>query len=220
MEIRCPQCDAVIKTGIEHKVVKCPYCSTHLYYEKDKALTKESIKTTLDRRVAESLLYNRTGKKLKVKLDYFPFYRIKTSKQTIFLPGKKTDLIRINRYIPQGDRITLESEVPQPDLSVEEALGKVEDGKEIESIGLIYLPFFTAKDDDAVYYVDGARGNILSNRIEEKRESAKNHHPFALLSFGIIVSVALFSPTLPFKLVSVVVITSLLWYYDRGKQNG
>jgi hypothetical protein len=220
MEIRCPQCDAVIKTGIEHKVVKCPYCSTHLYYEKDKILTKESIKPNLDARVAENLLNNITGKKLKVKLEYFPFYRIKTSEQSVFLPGKKTDLIGINSYIPQGDRITLEIEVPEPDLSVEEALRKTEEGEEIESIGLIYLPFFTAKDDDVVYYVDGVRGNILSNRIEGKKESARNHHAFALLSFAIIVLVALFFPSLPFRLISVVIITSLLWYYDKGKHNG
>ncbi len=220
MEIRCPQCDAVIKTGIEHKVVKCPYCSTHLYFEKNKVLTKESIKPTLEGRVAESLLYERTGKKLKIKLEYFPFYRIKTIKQTFFLPGKKIDLIGINSYIPQGDRITLEFEAPQPDLSVEEALQKTEDSGEIQSIGLIYLPFFSAKDGDTIYYIDGVRGNILSNKLEGKRESAKNHHPFALLSLGIIVLVALFFPTLPFKLISVVVITFLLWYYDRGKQNG
>jgi hypothetical protein len=205
MEIRCPQCDAVIKTGIEHKVVKCPYCNTHLYYEKDKFLTKESIKATLEKSLAESLLYNRTGKKLKVGFEYFPFYRIKTSEQTVFLPGKKTDLIGINNYIPQGDRITLDFEAPHPDLSVEEALKK---------------PFFTAKDDDAVYYIDGVKGNILSNRFAEKRNSAKNHYRFALLSFGIVVLVALFFPTLPFKLISVVVVTFLLWYYDRGKGNG
>ncbi len=220
MEIRCPQCDAAIKTGIEHKVVKCPYCSTHLYYEKDKVLTKESIKPTLDARVAESLLHNITGKKLKVKLEYFPFYRIKTSEQTIFLPGKKTDLIGINSYIPQGDRITLEIEVPKPDLSVEEALQKTEEGEEIESIGLIYSPFFTSKEDYAVYYVDGVRGNILSNRIEGKKASGKNHHSFALLSFAIIVLVALFLHSLPFRLIAVVIITTLLWYYDRGKHNG
>ncbi|MBN1693967.1 zinc ribbon domain-containing protein [candidate division WOR-3 bacterium] len=220
MEIRCPQCDAVIKTGIEHKVVKCPYCSTHLYYEKDKVLTKESIKPTLDARVAESLLHNISGKKLKVKLEYFPFYRIKMREQTIFLPGKKTDLIGINSYIPQGDRITLEIEVPEPDLSVEEALQQTEEGEEIESIGLIYLPFFTSKDDNAVYFVDGARGNILSNRIEGGKTSGKNHHTFALLSFTIIVLVALFFPSLPFRLISVAIITSLLWYYDKGKHHG
>ena len=220
MEIRCPQCDAVIKTGIEHKVVKCPYCSTNLYYEKDKVLTKESIKPIHDSKVAESLLYNRTGKKLKVKLEYFPFYRIKTDERTIFLPGKKSDLIKINQYIPQGDRITLEFEVSPPDISVEEALEKAGDSKAVESLGLIYLPFFTAKDSDAVYYVDGVKGNILSNRLEGQRKSGKNHYPFALLSFGIIVLVALFFPTLPFRLISVVVITFLLWYYDRGKQNG
>jgi uncharacterized membrane protein len=220
MEIRCPQCDAVIKTGIEHKVVKCPYCNTHLYYEKDKFLTKESIKATLEKSLAESLLYNRTGKKLKVGFEYFPFYRIKTSEQTIFLPGKRTDLIGINNYIPQGDRITLDFEAPNPDLSAEEVLQKTEKAGEIESIGLVYLPFFTAKDDDAVYYIDGVKGNILSNRFSEKRDRARNHYRFALLSFGIITLVALFFPTLPFKLISVVAITLLLWYYDRGKQNG
>jgi hypothetical protein len=220
MEIRCPQCDAVIKTGIEHKVVKCPYCSTHLYYEKDKVLTKESIKPSLEERVAESSLYERTGKKLKVKLEYFPFYRIQTSEQTIFLPGKKTDLIGINSYIPQGDRITLEVEVPPPDFTIDETLRRMGKEEGEKSIGLIYLPFFTSKDGDTVYYIDGVRGNILSNKLEGKEESAKNHHPFALLSFGIIILVALFFPTLPFRLISVVAITFLLWYYDQGKQNG
>jgi len=220
MEIRCPQCDAVIKTGIENKVVKCPYCSTNLYYEKDKVLTKESIKPTLEARVAERLLFERTGKKLKVELEYFPFYRIQTDGKTIFLPGKKTDLIGINSYIPQGDRITLDIKVSTPDLTIDEALEAMGEEEGAESIGLIYLPFFSVKDIDIVYYVDGARGNILSNRLLEKEESARNHHPFSLLSFSIIIMVALFFPTLPFKLISVVAITFLLWYYDRGKQNG
>lgn len=220
MEIRCPQCDALISTGIEHKVVKCPYCGTHLYFEKGKVLTKESIKTTLDERVAESLIYEQTGKKLKVNLEYFPFYRIQKEGGTTFMPAKKTNLIGINDYIPQGDRITLEMEVSPPDVTTEEVLKEIEDDKEVESIGLLYLPFFTAKDADTVYYVDGARGNILSDRLGGKREEGRNHHPFALLSFGIVVIVALFFPTLPFRLISVVAVTFLLWYYDRGKENG
>ncbi len=219
MEFRCPQCDAVIKTGIEHKVVKCPYCSTHLYYEKNKVLTKESIKPTLEERVAEALLYERTGKKSKLSLEYFPFYRIQTDEKTIFLPGKKTDLIGINSYIPQGDRITLEIEVSPPDITIEEALGSIGENA-AKSIGLIYLPFFTCEDKDTVYYIDGVRGNILSNRLESKKQSARNHHPFALISFGIIVAVSLFFPTLPFRLISVIAIAFLLWYYDKGKQNG
>ncbi len=221
MEIRCPQCDAVISTGIEHKVVKCPYCNTRLYYEKDKVLTKESIKPTLDERVAENLLYEQTGKKLKVNLEYFPFYRIQKEGETTFLPAKKTNLIGINDYIPQGDRITLEMEVSPPDITIEKALEKIgDDEKELESFGLLYLPFFTAKDASTVYYVDGARGNILSDKLPGKKDHAKNHYPFALLSFGVVTIVALFFPVLPFKLISVAAITFLLWYYDRGKQNG
>jgi hypothetical protein len=220
MEIRCPQCDALIKTGTEHKFVKCPYCSTYLYYEKNKVLTKESIKPTLDIRTAESLLFERTNKKLKLNLEYFPFYRLKIQKKTIFLPGKETDLIGINGYTPQGDRMTLEIKVPAPELSLEEMLEKTKKSKEIESIGLIYLPFFTTRDTDTVYYIDGAKGNILSNKLEEEVENAKNHHPFALISFCIIVLVALFLPSLPFKLITVVIFTFFLWYYDKGKQNG
>lgn len=219
MEIRCPQCDAVIKTGIEHKVVKCPYCNTHLYFEKDKVLTKESIKPTLEERVAESLLYEKTGKKLKVKLEYFPFYRIQTEEKSIFLPGKKTDLIGINSYIPQGDRITLEIEVPPPDITIEEVLDSMGENA-AKSVGLIYLPFFTYRDDDTVYYVDGVKGNILSNKLVSEKQSARNHHTFALISFGIIIAVSLFFPTLPFKLISVIAITFLLWNYDKGKKNG
>jgi hypothetical protein len=220
MEIRCPQCDAVIKTGIEHKVVKCPYCSTHLYYEKDKVLTKESIKPNLGLKVAESLLSERINKKLKLELEYFPFYRIKTQEKTIFLPGRETDLIGINSYIPQGDRITLEKKIPPPELSVEEVLEKIEKGKDVESIGLIYFPFYTAKDEDTIYYIDGTKGIILSDKLEKKVKNEKNHYPFALISFVIIVLVALFFPTLPFRLISIAVFTSLLWYYDKGRQNG
>jgi hypothetical protein len=221
MEIRCPQCDAVIKTGIEHKVVKCPFCNTHLYFEKDKVLTKEAIKPALEGRVAESLLYEKTGKKLKVSSEYFPFYRIQTEEKSFFLPGKKTDIIGINSYIPQGDRITLEIEVPSPDITIEEALDStVEAAAKAKSVGLIYLPFFTCKDGDTVYYVDGVKGNILSNKLISEKQSARNHHPFALISFGIIVAVSLFFPTLPFKLISVIAITFLLWTYDKGKQNG
>ncbi|MEJ2354821.1 MAG: zinc ribbon domain-containing protein, partial [candidate division WOR-3 bacterium] len=146
MEIRCPQCDALIKTGIEHKVIKCPYCSTHLYYEKDKVLTKESIKPTIGLRVAESLLSETINKKLKLKSEYFPFYRIKTQEKTFFVPGKRTDLIGINNYTPQGDRITLEIKVPPPELSVEELIKEIGKDKEIESIGLIYFPFYTTND--------------------------------------------------------------------------
>lgn len=219
MEIRCPQCDGIIKTGIEHKVVKCPYCSTRLYFEKDRVLTKESIKPTLEGRVAESLLNERTGKKLKAKLEYFPFYRIQTDKKTVFLPGKKSDLIGIKSYTPQGDRITLEIEVPPPDITIEEALNSMGEDTS-KSIGLIYLPFFTCKEGDTVYYVDGTKGNILSNRLVSEKQSARNHHPFALISFGIITAVSLFFPTLPFKLISVIAITFLLCNYDKGKKNG
>ena len=220
MEIRCPQCDALIKTGIEHKVIKCPYCSTHLYYEKDKVLTKESIKPTIDLRVAEILLSEKINKNLKLKSEYFPFYRIKTEEKTFFVPGKKTDLIGINKYTPQGDRITLEIKVSPPELSTEEVIKEIEKEKEIESIGLIYFPFYTAKDKDRVYYIDRTRGNILSNKLGEKVRKEKNHYPFTLISFVIIALIALFFPTLPFKLISVVLFTFLLWHYDKEKQNG
>lgn len=219
MEIRCPQCDAVIKTGIEHKFVTCPYCNTNLYFEKGNVLTKESIKPNIEARVAEHLLYNAIGKRLKVKFEYFPFYRIKKNKKTLFLPGRKTDLIRIEDYIPQGDRVTLETEVSPPDFSVEDILGKGEEGEKEKSIGLLYVPFFKAKDNSVIYYVDAVKGKILSNKIIEKKKHARNYYPFTLLSFGGVALIALLLPSLPFKIVSVVTITFLLWYYDRGKQN-
>ena len=150
---------------------------------------------------------------------YFPFYRIQTEERAIFLPGKKTDLIGIDSYIPQGDRITLEIKVPPPEITIEEALSSV--GKEApKSVGIIYLPFFKCNDGNTVYYVDGVRGNILSNKLESEKQSARNHHTFALISFGIITAVSLFFPTLPFKLISVIAITFLLWNYDKGKKNG
>lgn len=220
MEIRCPQCDAVIKTGIEHKFVTCPYCNTNLYFEKGNVLTKESIKPNIDQPLAESLLYNKTGKKLKVRFEYFPFYRVQKDKKTLFFPGKKTDLIRIDHYIPQGDRITLEIEVPPPEFTPEEVFEKIKETDKKESIGILYVPFFKAEDDSALYYVDAVNGKILSNKIIEEKRHEKNHYPFTLLSFGIITLVALFFPTLPFKMISVFIITLLLWYYDRGKQNG
>jgi DNA-directed RNA polymerase subunit RPC12/RpoP len=218
MEIRCPQCDAAIKTGIEHKVVKCPYCSTHLYYEKGKVFTKESIKTVFDSQVAVKLLKNRTGKDLKVEEEYFPFYRIKTEERTIFLPGRETDLIGIDDYIPQGDRVTLDFDVPAPEFDSDEALVRIGVEK-AESVGLVYLPFFTAKDGYTVYFVDAVKGNILSNSLEQEGERPKNQHPFTLISLSVVMIAALFFPVLPFKLISVVLITFGLWYYDRGKQN-
>jgi hypothetical protein len=218
MEIRCPQCDAVIRTGIEHKIVKCPYCTTHLYYEKDKVFTKESIKTVFDSRVAVKLLKNRTGKDLKVEEEYFPFYRIKAEGRTIFLPGRETDLMGIDDYIPQGDRITLEIDVSPPEFNFDEALVRIGVEK-AEAVGLVYLPFFTAKDGDTVYFVDAVKGNILSNSLEQEVELPKNQHPFTLISLSVVMIAALFFPVLAFKLIAVVLITFGLWYYDRGKQN-
>ena len=220
MEIRCPQCDAVIKTGIEHKVVKCPYCNTNLYFEKNKLLTKESIKPVIDSQVAEKLLYNGTGKKLGVKLEYLPFYRIQKSNQTLFLPGKKTDLIRIKDFTPQGDRITLDIKVTPPEFTADEILKRVGLEGKTKTIGLLYVPFFKAEDDYAVYYVDAVKGIILSNRLTENKRHSRNHYPFTLLSLGVITLVAVFFPSLPFKMISTVLITFILWSYNRGKQNG
>jgi hypothetical protein len=218
MEIRCPQCDAVIKTGIEHKIVKCPYCGINIYYEKDKVLTKESIKPIHNSQVAQKLLENQTNKKLKVKMEYFPFYRIQKGGQTIFVPGKKSDLIGINRYLPQGDRITLNINVPPPEYTIDQALEKIGVEK-TKSVGLIYSPFFTARDSDTLYFVDAVKGIILSNKLSKQGRISKNQHPFALLSFSIVMLAALFSPTLPFKLISVVLITLGFYYYDKGRQN-
>jgi hypothetical protein len=220
MEIRCPQCDAAIKTGIEHKFVTCPYCNTNLYFEKDNVLTKESIKPSIEQKVAESILYDNTGKKLKPRFEYFPFYRIQKDNKTIFLPAKKTDLIKVDQYIPQGDRITLEVEVSPPEFTPEEIFERIEGKDKGKSIGLLYVPFFKAEDDYALYYVDAVNGRILSNKIIEKKTHMKNHYPFILLSFGIVTLVALFFPTLPFRIISVVTITFLLWYYNKGKKNG
>ena len=220
MEIRCPQCDAVIKTGIEHKVVKCPYCNTNLYFEKNKLLTKESIKPSIDSHVAERLLYNETGEKLPVKLEYFPFYRIQKDNQTLFLPGKKTDLIRIKHFTPQGDRITLGIKVAPPDFTADEILERVKWEGEIKTVGLLYVPFFKAENDYAMYYVDAVKGIVFSNKLTENKKHARNHYPFTLLSLGVVTLVAVFFPTLPFKMLSTVSIAFLLWYYDKGKQNG
>lgn len=219
MEIRCPQCDAVIKTGIEHKFVTCPYCNTNLYFEKGNLLTKESIKPEIEQPVAESILYDETGRKLKAEFEYFPFYRVQKHDKTSFLPAKKTDLIGVNQYIPQGDRITLEIKVTPPEITPEEVFERTGEKNKRKSIGLLYVPFFKAEDDYALYYVDAVNGRILSNKIIEKKQHQKNHYPFTLLSFGIVTLVALFFPTLPFRMISVVLITLLLWYYDKGKQN-
>jgi hypothetical protein len=220
MEIRCPQCDAVIKTGIEHKFVTCPYCNTNLYFEKGSVLTRESIKPSIDVPVAERLLYNATGEELKVKFEYFPFYRIQKDDKTLFIPGKKVNLVRIEDYIPQGDRVTLETKVPPPDFTVEEILETIEGQEKRKSVGLLYVPFFKAESNSVIYYVDAVKGKVLSNKIIERKKHSKNYYPFALLSFGVISLIALFFPTLPFKIISVATVTFLLWYYDRGKQNG
>jgi len=220
MKIICPQCGAVIKTGVEHKVVKCPFCGTNLYFEKSQVLTKESIKPEIDEQLAKNLIYNEIGKELKVQFEYFPFYRIQKNNKTFFLPGWESNLIGINRYTPQGDRVTLEAEVPPPDFSIEEILEKVESKEEKKSIGLIYAPFFKAKDKYALYYIDAVKGKIFSDQIIEKEKHARNHYPFALFSFIIVTLVALIVPFLPFKIISVVSITFLLWYYDQKRQNG
>ena len=220
MEIRCPQCDAAIKTGIEHKIVKCPYCNTNLYFKKGNVLTKESIKPFIASSVAESLLYHETGKKLTVLFEFFPFYRIQKNNKTLFLPGKKTDLIGLNRYTPQGDRTTLENKVSPPDFSIEQILEKIGEKEKTKSIGLLYVPFFKAEDNDTLYYVDAVKGKTLSNKLPEKKIQGKNHHPFALLSFGIITSTVLLISTLPFKIISAVILTFLMWHYDREKHDG
>ena len=58
---------------------------------------------------------------------------------------------------------------------------------------------------------------LLGVELGEKVRNEKNHYPFALISFVIISIIALLLKTLPFKLISVVLFTFLLWYYDSRK---
>lgn len=218
MEIRCPQCDASIEVGTENIITKCPYCSVPLYYEKDSFLTKESIKPTHDSSVAERLLEKITGKKLKVRMKYFPFYRIKAENRTDFIPGKKINAYRIGSYVPQGDRIPLDMDVEKPDFNVEIAMKRAGVEK-AEKIELVYAPFFTARDNDTYYYVDAAKGNILSNKILESKLVQVNKHPLALMAFAGVALFSIFIPNLVVKILMVLMVTGGFWYYEKDMKN-
>ncbi|MCK4422434.1 zinc ribbon domain-containing protein [candidate division WOR-3 bacterium] len=215
MNIRCPQCDASIEVGTEHIFTKCPYCGVRLFYKKDGFLTKESIKPTHDSSVAVKLLKSITGKRLSVRMEYFSFYRIKSEGKTKFVPGKMINAYRVADYIPQGDRIPLDMDVEEPDFSIDVALEKA--GVErADAIGIVYLPFFTARDRDTFFYVDAAKGNILSNTIFDQQMSSINQHPLAILASFLVLSFSFLPVDIIWKFIVVFAVTTGFWLYERG----
>ncbi len=219
MNIRCPQCDASLEVGTEHIFTKCPFCGVRLYYSKDGFLSRERVKPTHDSSVAINLLKSLVGKYLKVRMEYFPFYRIVSKGRTYFVPGRKVDLYGINDYIPQGDRVTLDFEVKDPEFSIEEALGDL-GIEEANSIGIIYIPFFKSEDGDRLYYVDGVTGNILSNNILDRKKVPTNQHPLAILSWLIVsVFVILFPVNLTFKMIISLAITTGFYLLECRRES-
>lgn len=219
MEIRCPQCDGQIEVGTEHIVTKCPYCRTRLFYEKEKLLTRESIKPTHDSGVAVNLLRSIAGKELDVRMKYYPFYRIRAEGKTDFLPAKKIDAIGIKNYEPQGDREPLDFDVPEPDFSIDAALERM-DVSEGDSIGLVYVPFFVARDKEKKYYVDAARGEVFSSEIVEYKITEKNFHPHAVLAAVLAVLSAVLIPGTIFSIITVLIISGGFWYFEREVRGG
>jgi len=217
MNINCPQCNASLDVGSEHIITKCPYCGVYLYYSKDGFLSRESIKPTHDSSVAKSLIKNLTGKNLVVNMEYFPFYRIESAGKTYFVPGRKVDLYGISSYIPQGDRILINFDVKEPEISVDKALNEV--GVETaNSIGLVYLPFFIAQYGDRIYYIDASTGDILSNKLVEKKKFYSNKHPLAILNWLIVFIIALIPFDLILKIILAVLITAGFWYFESEKE--
>jgi hypothetical protein len=217
MNIHCPNCDASLDVGTEHIITKCPYCGVYLYYSKDGFLSRESIKPIHDSSVAKNLIKNLIGKNLVVNMEYFPFYRIESEGKTYFVPGRKVDLYGINSYIPQGDRISLNFDVKEPELSVDEALNEA--GVEVaNSIGLVYLPFFIAHSGDTIYYIDASTGDILSNKLVEKKKFYSNKHPMVILNWLAVFIIALIPFDLMFKIIIAVLITAGFWYFESMKE--
>ncbi|MEA1913346.1 MAG: zinc ribbon domain-containing protein [candidate division WOR-3 bacterium] len=218
MEIHCPQCDASIRVERELILTKCPYCGVPLFYKKEGFLTKESIKPTHNSTVAVSLLKDLTGKVLKVRMEYFPFYRIKSENKTIFIPGKATNIYGMGSYVPKGDRIPLEIHLEEPEFSVDSALERAGVEK-AEAIGLVYSPFFIGRDDDTVYYVDAAKGNILSNKLIQQKTSSRNQHPSALFGFSILAASSILFPNLFLKIILALLVAFGFWFYEREKES-
>lgn len=217
MNISCPECGASLDVGSEHIITKCPYCGVYLYYSKDGFLIRESIKPTHDSSVAKNLIKNLVGENLVVNMEYFPFYRIESEGKTYFVPGRNVDLYGMNSYVPQGDRISLNFDVKEPELSVDTALNKV--GVETaNSIGLIYLPFFTAQHGDTIYYIDASTGDILSNKLVENKRFYSNKHPLAILNWLAVFIIALIPFDLMFKIIVAVLITAGFWYFESVKE--
>ncbi len=217
MNIHCPNCDASLDVGTEHIITKCPYCGVYLYYNKDGFLSHESIKPIHDSSVAKNLIKNLIGKNLVVNMEYFPFYRIESEGKTYFVPGRKVDLYGINSYIPQGDRISLNFDVKEPELSVDNALNEA--GVEAaNSIGLVYLPFFIAHSGDTIYYIDASTGDILSNKLVEKKIFYSNKHPLVILNWLAVFIIALIPFNLMFKMIIAVLVTAGFWYFESMKE--
>lgn len=218
MNIRCPQCDASLEVGTEHILTKCPYCGVHLLYSKDGFLTLERVKPTHDSSVAKGLLKNLVGKNLRVNMEYFPFYRIEAGGMTYFIPGKKVDLYGINSYIPAGDRITLDFDVEEPEISADTALSEAE-LEEANSIGIIYHPFYIARDSGTIYYVDAATGAILSNKLLGRKKVYSNKHPLAILNWLTVSVIVMLPINVILKIIVAISITAGLWYFESVRGN-
>ncbi|MEO0293066.1 MAG: hypothetical protein ABIN61_02450 [candidate division WOR-3 bacterium] len=218
MEFKCPQCDGVLKLEKHAGLVSCPYCGTYLYYEREKIILRKLIKPILDPTPAKILLKNKIKKDLNLKLTYLPFYRILTKEGVKFLPGEDIKLIGLEHFVPRGDIIPLDFDLPPPQKP-SEAILKEKEIKEIESIEIIYYPFFKAEEALNIYYIDAVKGEIFTNFFEEIEEKPRNQYPFAIGSSIIVVFISLFLPSLILKIIFGLLLTLILWYYDRRENS-
>jgi len=216
MKIRCPNCDAELDVVSGLKIYQCPYCGTSIYLNSNGLLVTEEIKADLDRPAAFEIAKNYINKKsFTLELKKIPFYRIESDSEVYYILGIKKSFPGIQFFRPRGDRHPVKEKIPPPEITIENAVNKVEK-KSLGSVAIIYTPFYYTKTEDIEILIDGVTGRVFTKlKNPEVKPKGKIKEPLSLLIFSFSGLLAI---VLPHPVLKILIPISFAGFYLYKKR--
>uniref|UniRef100_A0A7C4YCD5 Zinc ribbon domain-containing protein n=1 Tax=candidate division WOR-3 bacterium TaxID=2052148 RepID=A0A7C4YCD5_UNCW3 len=170
MKIKCPSCGAEFEKESGFKVLKCPFCGSSIFIS-DETGTIEKIIPLITFDGARDI-FKKNNIQEDFELVYIPFYKVLKDGKEEYIIGIRENNYELKRFIPQGDRISIEKNITELEIKIEKPLS------------VVFSPFYRTKKGD---YLCAVSGKIIRKEYDEGNIKHSNFLPvFIFIISGLL----------------------------------